>query len=173
MILSKLLKCILGITVYIWVFFFLTMKSPVLGFFLQLPYSFCLYSSTWHLAVLLDTVSMFQCWLFKKNVGTFFRYGSLWICVFFSCSQSVGSEKRVSVTSIPFVLNHRQNHTWELTFGMSYALFVSVMWLWMPWGSLGKPVTRPRVVSQWWSCCLENSEGGERCMWGLFLDTHC
>lgn len=52
-------------------------------FFLQLSYSFCLYSSTWHLAVLFDTVSMFQCWLFKKKVGTFFGHGSFGICVFF------------------------------------------------------------------------------------------
>lgn len=68
---------------------------------------------------------------------------------FSSCKESVGSENRVPVTSIPFVLNHRQNHPWDLIFGINCALFVNVMSLSMAWGFLGKHVIRPRVVAQW------------------------
>lgn len=171
MILSKLLKYILGITMYIWVFFFLTMKSPVLVLF---PSTFIFFLSLFkHLAFssLLDTVSMFQCWLFKKNVGTLFGHGSLGICVFFQL-QSIcrlrkeSSSDKHSLCVEPQTESHLGAYFWN------ELCTVSVMWLWMPWGSLGKPVTRPRVVARWWSCCLGHSEG-EKCKWGLFLNTRC
>lgn len=49
-------------------------------------------------------------------------------CVSFSsCKESVGSENRAPVTSVPFVLNHRQSIPWDPGFGINCVLFVNVI----------------------------------------------
>lgn len=66
---------------YICVLFFL---DPIVTN-IVFPFNFhllFLYSSSWHLVILFDTVSMFQCWLFKKKVSSLFGSGSLGIYVF-------------------------------------------------------------------------------------------